>query len=289
VEGKGDTPASTDLRGAKPSSPGLSHLIGPGYVDIPAFLSLNRKDFEQQALKAALLQVWEACGQIHSKRPSPFLPEVVAVLKQEGELTIRPETERLPVCLSPATIDRLLKTHRPKPLRGRSTTKPGTLLKHQIPVRTFADWDEARPGLLKVDLVAHCGQSTKGEYLHTLTAVGIDTRWCELGVLPNRGQQAMKEAVERIRNELPFPLLGIDSDNDSAFSNGNLVRYCKAQKISFARRSSPTSRSSSFIRARSSLVRPPRRPVSISVRRTHFLSASGEQPILPAIDAIAAH
>ena len=83
--------------------------------------------------------------------------------------------------------------------------------------------------------MAHCDQSTKGEYVHTLTAVDIDTRWCELGVLPNRGQQAVKEEVKRILNELPFPLLGIDSDNHSAFLNGNLVRYYKAQKIAFTR------------------------------------------------------
>jgi hypothetical protein len=159
---------------------------------------------------------------------------MVAVLKREGELNIRPETERLLLRLSPATIDRLLKTHRPKPLRGRGTTKPGTLLKGQIPVRTFADWDDARPGFLEVDLVAHCGESTKGEYLHTLTAVDIDTRWCELSVLPNRGQQAVKDAIEMMRGRLPFPLLGLDSGSD-AFLNWNLTRYCQTQKITFTR------------------------------------------------------
>jgi len=137
--------------------------------------------------------------------------------------------------LNPTTIDRLLEIHRPKPLRGRSTTKPGTLLKHQIPVRTYADWDDARPGFLEVDLVAHCGGTSKGEYLHTLTAVDIDTRWCELSVLPNRGQQAVKEAIEGMRKRLPFPLLGIDSEGDSAFLNGNLLRYCRAQEITFTR------------------------------------------------------
>ena len=186
-------------------------------------------------VKAALLQVWEACGCICSKRLAPFLPEIVAVLKREGELVIRPQTEKLLLELSPATIDRLLKTHRPKPLRGRSTTKPGTLLKHQIPVRTYADWDDARPGFLEVDLVAHCGGTSKGEYLHTLTAVDIDTRWCELSVLPNRGQQAVKEAIEGMRKRLPFPLLGIDSEGDSAFLNGNILRYYRAQEITFTR------------------------------------------------------
>jgi len=186
-------------------------------------------------VKAALLTVWATCGHICSKRLAPFLPEIVAVLKREGELAIRPETERLLVRLSPATIDRLLKTHRPKPLRGRSTTKPGTLLEHQIPIRTFADWDDARPGFLEIDLVAHCGETTRGEYLHTLTAVDIYTRWCELSVLPNWGQQAVKDAIDEMRSRLPFPLLGIDSDNDSAFLNGDLLRYCKDNKITFTR------------------------------------------------------
>jgi len=126
-------------------------------------------------VKAALLQVWEVCGYICSKRLAPFLPEMVAVLKREGELKLPPETERLLVQMSPATIDRLLRTHRLRRPRSRCTTKPGTLLKHKIPVRTFADWDDAHPGFLELDLVAHCGESTAGEYLHTLNAVDVAT------------------------------------------------------------------------------------------------------------------
>ncbi|MGQ9602531.1 MAG: hypothetical protein ACUVUT_07680 [Candidatus Bipolaricaulia bacterium] len=116
-------------------------------------------------VKAALLEVWEVCGQICSKRLQPFLPEIVEVLEQAGELTLPPETKRLLVRMSPATIDRLLQTHRYR--RPRSTTKPGSLLKEKIPLRTFADWDDARPGFLELDLVAHCGESAGGEYLHT--------------------------------------------------------------------------------------------------------------------------
>ena len=186
-------------------------------------------------VKAALLEVWEACGCICSKRLAPFLPEIVSVLKQKGVLKIRPETEKLLLGMSAATIDRLLRTHRTLPKKNRSTPKPGTLLRKKIPVRTFADWDDGRPGFLEVDLVAHCGESTKGEYLHTLCAVDVATRWCELEVLPNRSQQAVKEAVDRIRSRLPFPLLGIDSDNDSAFINANLLRYCQEEGITFTR------------------------------------------------------
>jgi len=186
-------------------------------------------------VKAALLQVWEACGQICSKRLAPFLPEAVEVLERAGELKISPDTKRLLVRMSAATIDRLLRTHRPRRPRSRCTTKPGTLLKEKIPVRTFADWNDARPGFLEVDLVAHCGESSAGEYLHTLNAVDVATGWCELEVLPNRSQQAVREAVDRIRERLPFPLSGIDSDNDSAFINANLLRYCRKERITFTR------------------------------------------------------
>lgn len=186
-------------------------------------------------VKAALLQVWEACGRICSKRLAPFLPEIVEALERAGELKLPPDTKRLLVRMSPATIDRLLCTHRLKRPRSRCTTKPGTLLKDKIPVRTFADWNDARPGFLELDLVAHCGESTAGEYLHTLNAVDVATGWCELEVLPNRSQQAVTEALELVRERLPFPLLGIDSDNDSAFTGANLLRYCEDKKINFTR------------------------------------------------------
>ncbi len=102
-------------------------------------------------------------------------------------------------------------------------------------MRTFADWDDARPGFLEMDLVAHCGPTTAGEYLHTLNAVDMATGWCEPEALPNRSQHAVKEALDRMRKRMPFPLRGIDSDNDSAFINANLLRYCEGEKITFTR------------------------------------------------------
>jgi len=115
-------------------------------------------------VQAALIQVWEVCGRICSKRLAPFLAEMVAVLEREGELKLPLDTERLLVRMSPATIDRLLFTQRYR--RPRCTTKPGTLLKHAIPIRTFADWDGdgKSPGFLELDLVAHCAESAAGEY-----------------------------------------------------------------------------------------------------------------------------
>jgi hypothetical protein len=107
--------------------------------------------------------------------------------------------------------------------------------KKAIPIRTFADWDDARPGFLELDLVAHCGETTSGDYLSTLDTVDIATCWSECIVPANRGQQAVCKALEELQERLPFPLLGIDSDNDARFINGHLFRYCQAKKLTFTR------------------------------------------------------
>lgn len=184
---------------------------------------------------SALIKIWKVCDCICSKRLHPFLPEMMAVLEREEELALSVKTKRLLLQISPATIDRCLQRVRRQRGRGLSTTKPGTLLKQAIPVRTFADWDEARPGFVEMDLVAHCGDSTHGEYLNTLNVVDVFTGWSECPVLANRSQREVSAAIERLRERLPFPLLGIDSDNDSAFINDNLYRYCKQEKITFTR------------------------------------------------------
>jgi hypothetical protein len=164
------------------------------------------------------------------------MAEMVAALERHKELVISPQVRTLLLQVSAAQIDRLLKPARNRePLRGRTTTKPGSLLKAAIPVRTFTDWNEKQPGFLEVDLVAHCGESTAGEYLHTLSAVDIDTRWYEPIVLPNRGQKAALEAIQSMPQQLPFPLIGLDSDNGSEFINAHLYRYCLDENITFTR------------------------------------------------------
>jgi hypothetical protein len=138
--------------------------------------------------------------------------------------------------LSPATADRLLVPARPAALpRGRTTTKPGSLLRQQIPLRTFADWDDDRPGFLEIDLVAHGGERSDGEYLHSLVLTDITTQWTECVALVNRGEHAVSDAIADARTRLPFPLLGLDSDNGGEFSNHHLSRYCAREKITFTR------------------------------------------------------
>lgn len=182
-----------------------------------------------------LARIWKICGHICGKRLQPFLPEMVAVLERHDELVIDAESKALLLQMSAATIDRLLARFRSQNRRGLSTTKPGTLLKDAIPVRTFADWDDAKPGFVEMDLVAHCGDSVHGQYLQTLTAVDITTGWTECLALKHRSQQNVSAAVKLLRDRLPFPLLGIDSDNDSVFINDTLLHYCKDERVTFTR------------------------------------------------------
>jgi hypothetical protein len=185
---------------------------------------------------AALEQCWQAANGICSKRLVPVLPEYVAALERHGELILDARTRQLLLSVSPATADRLLQPARQRSRpHGRSTTKPGTLLKHTIPVRTFADWDDAQPGFTEVDLVAHCGDSTRGEYLNSLNMVDVRTRWTEFVPLINKSQETVTAAIDQCRQRLPYPLLGLDSDNGSEFINANLKRYCEQHQITFTR------------------------------------------------------
>jgi len=109
------------------------------------------------------------------------------------------------------------------------------LLKKLIPVRTFTEWDEEQPGFMEIDLAAHCGNTTEGQYLNTLTCTDICTGWTDVTALPHRSQEAVSDAIHLMRQRLPFSLLGIDSDNGSEFINDLLYRYCLDEKITFTR------------------------------------------------------
>jgi len=137
--------------------------------------------------------------------------------------------------MSAATAERLLRSQRTLGLRGLSTTRAGTLLKQQIPIRTFEEWKETRPGFLEADLVAHCGADIEGGYLYTLTLTDIATGWTECLPLLHRSQEAVVAALQRARKLFPFPLLGIDTDNGGEFINGVLVAYCEQEQITFTR------------------------------------------------------
>jgi hypothetical protein len=160
---------------------------------------------------------------------------MVSVLEREGELSCHPETKTLLLSMSRSTIDRCLKKARYTSPKGISTTKPGTLLKKSIPVRTWHDWDGTKPGFLEMDLVAHCGDTAVGPFIYTLTAVDVSTGWTECLAIPNKTQIAVSNAIKAMRLRLPFPLLGIDSDNGTEFINDLLYRYCLEEEITFTR------------------------------------------------------
>jgi len=196
----------------------------------------GRQKVYQGEVIQALEQVWEICGRICSKRLQPFLPEMVSVLERCHELNLNGETKSLLLAMSRSTIDRCLKKARfNHPQHGLSTTKPGSLLKQAIPIRTFTPWEDEYPGFLEIDLVAHCGSSVEGIYLNTLTATDIATGWTECRALANKTQAAVSKAIEDLRQQLPFPLLGLDADNGSEFINDNLYRYCLSEEITFTR------------------------------------------------------
>lgn len=178
----------------------------------------------------------EATGWICGKRLVAALPELVPALEQEGALKVNAGVCQALLAMGSATIDRKLSEarKRAKP-KGIPTTKPGSLLKRQIPVSTYIPWDEQAPGFVEIDLVAHCGTSSAGEHLFTLDVTDVATGWTECEPVLNKGQQAVFEALERVRSRLPFPLLGIDSDNGGEFINDHLYRYCQREELTFTR------------------------------------------------------
>ena len=186
----------------------------------------------------AVARLWALSDGLCGKRLAVFLQETLPHLERCGELAavVEPRLREQLLSVSAATLDRLLApAKRQARLKGRAGTRPGTLLKHHIPVRTFADWDEATPGFCEADLVAHDGGATFGEYCQTLTLTDVATAWTETQAVQNKAQIHVFEALQEIRRRLPFPLLGLDSDNGSEFINNELWRYCNEQKILFTR------------------------------------------------------
>ena len=169
-------------------------------------------------------------------RLAPMLTELVAVLRHFGELAIDEPTTQLLVSMSAATIDRRLAPQGGRyQLRGHGGTKPGSLLKSQIPVRTWAEWDDAIPGFVEIDLVWHDGGNPRGPHAFTLTVTDIATGWTENRSVPNKTVKYVLAALNDIAGKMPFPILGVDSDNGSEFINEHLLDWCQGRQITFTR------------------------------------------------------
>ena len=183
-----------------------------------------------------LRKIWAVLGAPCGKRLAPYLPEIVPVLEGFGELHLTPGARAKLMSVSAATIDRLLaKDRRAYELKGRSRTKPGSLLRTQVAVRTFAEWDEDRPGFLEIDLVSHDGGLAQGDWIQTLDATDVYSGWTETRAVKNKAQVHVFAALLTIRKSLPFGLLGLDSDNGSEFINNQLSRYCQHEGLTFTR------------------------------------------------------
>ncbi len=197
----------------------------------------TRKRLYDASVFFPLRKLWSVADGICGQRLKPFLPELIRVLEREKEFKEKRTVKEKLLHISSATIDRMLsatkKSYRLK--HGKTTTKPGTLLRSTIPIRTFSDWDENQPGFMEADLVAFCGETTEGEYINGLNMTDVYTGWVLLGATMGKGQFGVHKEVDEGRKRLPFPLLGFDSDNGGEFINAILKRYCDQNQITFTR------------------------------------------------------
>ena len=200
------------------------------------YSNAGRKRYYDGAVLHDLKYIWAILDFPAGKRLAPFLPEILPILEKHDEIDLLPEVREKLLTISSATIDRLLAAERKRlKLKGRTGTKPGSLLKKAIPVKTFADWNDTQPGFLEIDLVAHDGGNSRGDFAQTLNAVDVATGWTQTRAVKNKAQRWVFEALEVISNAFPFPILGIDSDNGAEFINHHLVRYCDKNHITFTR------------------------------------------------------
>ena len=184
----------------------------------------------------ALRFCWAVQGTPCGRLLAAALPDLVPRLRRFRELQIEDTTAAQLLAIAPATIDRRLKPDRAKlDPRGRSHTKPGTLLKDSIPMRTWAEWDDAVPGFVEIDLVGHEGGNSRGEFCFTLDITDIATGWTETRSVRNKAQKWVFAAIKDATAAFPFPILGIDSDNGSEFINWELLTWCEQENLTFTR------------------------------------------------------
>ena len=196
----------------------------------------RRKRIYDEEVKRALKRIGQMLDYLCGKRLVAALEPTLAALEKHQEWQPSAEVGRKLLSISAATIDRLLAPEKKKlRLRQRGGTKPGTLLRHQVAVRTFADWDDARPGFVEVDLVAHEGDRARGDYAQTLDLTDVSTGWTELAAVPNKAQVWVFEAIQQLRQGRPFALVGLDSDNGSEFINNQRWRYCEQEQLTMTR------------------------------------------------------
>ncbi len=188
------------------------------------------------AIRQALLVLWEASDRVCGKRPRPLLPALIEALERHGHLQLDEQIRTRVLAASAATIDRLLAEPRAaargRPLRG---AKASPSVRRTVAVRTFADWKDPAPGYMEADLVAHCGVTMEGSFVHTLVLTDVATAWTECVPLVVGEGALVVEALDRLRDAMPFPLRGVDTDNGSEFVNEAVIAFCARSGIEFTR------------------------------------------------------
>lgn len=180
--------------------------------------------YNKASVTEPLKRIWLAANLPCSKRLKAMIPLwMPGYAKEYGALSL--DVIKALYRISPPTIDRILKPLRAKyRLKGRCTTKPGTLLRKQIPIKTN-QWDECRPGFVEADTVAHCGDSIEGDYVNTVDVVDIATGWTEQAASWGKGEIGVLAALKDIELRMPFAILGFDADNGGEFINYHLMRH----------------------------------------------------------------
>jgi hypothetical protein len=183
----------------------------------------------------ALTVLWEAADRICGKRLKQVIPTFLGAMERHGHLNVAPEIRKQLLSMSAATMDRLLRPIRDVARQGRRKTGVNTILRKSIAVRTYEDWDDPPPGYFEMDMVAHCGRSVAGNHVHSLVLTDIASGWTEAAAMVVREQTLVTLTVEEIRRKLPFSMLGLDVDNDSAFINETVLAYCGENGIQMTR------------------------------------------------------
>jgi hypothetical protein len=194
----------------------------------------TRRRIYEEAERNALVVLWEASDRICGKRLKALLPLLIESMERHGHMGLSSEIRAKLLAMSASTIDRALGKIRQE--GGRQRRRPvASTLRRSIPVRTSADWEDPAPGFVEADLVAHSGPSARGSFIQTLVLTDIATGWTECAPLLVREQTLLSTVLTELRKQLPFALLGFDTDNDSVFINETLKAYCEQANIVFTR------------------------------------------------------
>ena len=196
----------------------------------------GRKRFYGEEMIDPLRKIWASMDFACASRVAGGMEDMLDAMLRHGELAANAEVLSKLKTISASTIDRLLApTRKNMQIKGRSTTKPGSLLKSQIPIRRGTEWDDAKIGFVEIDLVAHCGTTTKGQYANTLDVTDIMSGWSEQRAVINKARVHVIAALKNVKESLPFKLLGVDSDNGSEFINDHLLTWCTEEDLVFTR------------------------------------------------------